>query len=75
MAEDRCLLIEHGVHLVFSDQWARNILNEMMRTEKKMVWRIATTSKIPVASGLAEEEKFTFQRKIQELVIWHKISN
>ena len=44
-----------------------------MQTEKKMVRRIVTTSKIPVASGLLKEEKFTFQRKIQELVTWHKI--
>ena len=69
------LLIEYEVYLAFSVQWARNILNEMMRTEKKMVRRIATTSKIPVTPGLTEEEKFMFQRKIQELVIWHKISN
>ena len=39
-----------------------------------MVRRIATTSKVPVAPGLTEEEKFTFQRKIQEFVTWHKIS-
>ena len=37
MAEDRCLLTEYGGHLVFSDQWARNTLNEIMQTEKKMV--------------------------------------
>ena len=73
MAEDRCLLAEYGGHLAFSDQWARNILNEIMWTEKKMVWRIATTSKAPVAPSLLKEEKFTFQRKIQELVTWHKI--
>ena len=39
VANDRCL----------SKQWARNISNEIMRTEKKMVRRMATTSKIPVA--------------------------
>ena len=48
----------------FSDQWARNILNKIMWTEKKMVRGIATTSKVPVAPGLLKEEKFTFQRKI-----------
>ena len=67
MVEDRCLLIEYGGHLAFSDQWARNILN-IMRTEKKMVRRKATTSWVPVALDLLKEEKFTFQRKIQELV-------
>ena len=44
-----------------------------MRTEKKMFGRMATTSKVPVASGLLKDEKFTFQRKIQKLVPWHKI--
>ena len=68
MAEDRRLLTEYGGHFVFSDQWARNILNQIMRTEKKIVRRIATISKVPVAPGLLKEEKFTFQRKIQELV-------
>ena len=74
MAEDRCLLTESGSHLAFSDQWARKILNEIMRTEKKMVRRIITTLKVPFAPGLLKEEKFTFQRKIQELVTWYKIS-
>ena len=60
MAEDRCLLTEYGGHLAFSDQQARNILNEIIRTEKKMVRKIATSSKVPVAPGLFKEEKFTF---------------
>ena len=73
MAEDRCLLTEYGGHLVFSDQWARNTLNEIMQTEKKMVRRIATTTKVPVAPGLLKQERFSFQRKIRELVTWHRI--
>ena len=48
-------------------------LNKIIWTEKKMVRRIATTSKVLGALGLLKEEKFTFQRKIQELVTWHKI--
>ena len=44
-----------------------------MWTDKKMVRRIATTSKVPGAPCLLKEEKFTFQRKIQELITWHKI--
>ena len=52
MAEDRCLLTEYGEHLAFSNQWARNILKEIMRTEKMMVRRITTTSKVPIALGL-----------------------
>ena len=67
------MLTEYGDHLAFSDQWAKKILNEIMPTEKKMVRRITTTSKLPVAPGLLKETKFTFQRKIQELVTWHKI--
>ena len=73
VVQDRCLLTEYGGHLVFSDQWVRNILNEIMQTEKNMVRKIATTSKVPVSPGMLKEEKFTFQRKIQELVTWHKI--
>ena len=60
MAEDRCLLTEYGGHLAFSDQQARNILNEIIRTEKKMVRKIVTSSKVPVAPGLFKEEKFIF---------------
>ena len=30
MAEDQSLFTEYGGHLAFSDQWARNILNEIM---------------------------------------------
>ena len=73
MAEDRCLLTKYGGNLVFSDQWARNTLNEIMQTEKKMVRRIATTTKVPVAPGLLKQERFSFQRKIRELVTWHRI--
>ena len=42
MAKCQCLLTQNGGHLVFRDQWAKNILNEIMRTEKKMVITIAT---------------------------------
>ena len=40
-----------------------------MPTEKKMVRRIATTSKVPVAPGLLKEEKLIFQGKIQNLLL------
>ena len=72
MVENRCLLTEYEGY-AFIGQWASIILNEIMRTGKKMVRRIATTSKVPVAPGLLKEEKFTFQRKTQELATWHKI--
>ena len=68
MAEDRYLLTEYGGHLAYRDQWVRSVLTEIMWTEKKMVRRIAATTKVPVAPGLLKEEMFTFQRKTQELV-------
>ena len=67
------LLVENGGHLSFSDSWARNIHNEVERNGKKMKRRMATTSKIPVAPALLEEEKYTFQRNIITLVKNHKI--
>ena len=30
VAEDQCLLTEHGGDLVLSDQWAKNKLNELL---------------------------------------------
>ena len=38
-----------------------------------MVRRMATTSKVPIAPGLLREEKYTFQKKISDLVKWHNI--
>ena len=49
------------------EQVERIIMNDIMR--KEMAEWIATTSKIPVAPDLLKEEKFTFQRKIHELLI------
>ena len=37
VANDRTMLVEHGGHLKFTDNWARNVLNEVQRSEKKMV--------------------------------------
>ena len=68
VANDRTMLVEHGEHLKFTDNWAKNILNKVQRSEKKMVKQMATTSKIPIAPGLPKEEQLTFQRKIQTLI-------
>ena len=68
VANDRTMLVEHGEQLKFTDNWAKNVLNEVQRSEKKMVKRMATTSKIPIAPGLPKEEQLTFQRKIQTLI-------
>ena len=67
------MLVEHEVHLQFTDNWARNVLNEVQRSEKKMIKWMATTSKIPVAPGLLKEEQLTFQQKIQALIKWYDI--
>ena len=47
VANDRTMLVVTGGHLKFTDNWARNVLNKVQRSEKKMVKRTATTSKIP----------------------------
>ena len=73
VANDRTMLVEHEGNLKFTDNWARNILNEVRRSEKKMVNRMAATSKISIAPGLLKEEQLTFQRKIQALIKWHDI--
>ena len=69
----RHLLTGYRNYLAFIDQWASIILKEIMWTENRMVRRIATISKVPVAPGLLKEKKFKFQRKIQELVTMYKI--
>ena len=38
-----------------------------------MVRQMATTSKVPIAPRLLREEKYTFQKKISDLVKWHNI--
>ena len=40
---------------------------------KKMVRRIATTAKIPIAPYLLSEVKLDFQRKFKSLKAWHNI--
>ena len=39
VANDRTMMVEHGGHLQFTDNWAGNVLNEVQRSEKKMVKR------------------------------------
>ena len=31
VADNRTMLVEHGEHLKFTDNWARNFLNEVQR--------------------------------------------
>ena len=74
VGNDRKMLLEHGGHLKFTNKWARNVLNEVQRSEKKMVKRMATTWKIPIAPELLKEDQLTFQQTIQALIKWHDIS-
>ena len=68
------MLVKHGGNFIFTVYWARNFLNEITRSERKMVRRMATASKIPIAPGLLKEEQFRFQREILALIKWHNIS-
>ena len=67
VVNNRAMLVEHGKHFKFIGNWARNVLNEVQRSGKKMVKRMATTSKISIAPGLLKEEQ-AFQRKIHTLI-------
>ena len=64
VADDRTILVEHGGHLKFTDNWARNVLNEVQRSEKKMVKEISTTTKIPIARRLLKKEQLRFKRRL-----------
>ena len=68
VANVRTMLVEHGGCLRFTNNMARNVLNESQQSETKMVTQMTTTSKIPIAPGLLKEEQLTFQPKIQALI-------
>ena len=57
VANDRTMLVEHGGHLNFTDNWVRNVLNEVQRSKKRTAKRMATTSKISISPGLLKEEQ------------------
>ena len=65
MANDRSLLVENGGYISLSNDWSRKILYRMEQNDKKMVRRMATTAKIPVAPGLLSEVKLDYQRKFK----------
>ena len=50
---DRPPLVEHIL----------NILDEVVRTYRKMVRQIATTSKVPIAPGILREENIPSKRE------------
>ena len=75
ISNDRTMLVENGGYLSLTNDWAINILYKMERDGKRMVRRMANTAKVPVASGLLDEVKLDFQRKIKVVQSWHDISD
>ena len=73
MSHDRTLLVEHGGYLCFSNDWARQILHKVMKDEKKMSSRIATTASLPIDPAILSEVKLDFQRKIKTAQETHNI--
>ena len=72
-ANDRSLLVENGGTLSLNMDWARQILYRMETRGEKLVRRMGTTAKIPVAPGILKEVKLDYQRKYQMLQIQHSI--
>jgi len=73
LANDRRLLVENGGYISLSDDWARKILYRMIVEGRRMVRRMATTAKVPIAPGLLKEVKLDYQRKFKSLQAWHDI--
>ena len=72
-ANDRAMLVKHGGHLIFTVNSSRNVLNVITQSERQMVRRMATASKISIVLGLLREEQFIFQWKTQAFIKWHNI--
>ena len=70
IANYRSLLLENG-DIDLSTDWLRQVLYRFENLVQKMISRMATTAKIPVAPALLSETKLYFQRKIKELQAWH----
>ena len=60
------LLNEFGGGLELTENWARNVLKSMNWTKRK-----GTTRKVEPSKKFLEEEKFTFQRKISNVILDH----
>lgn len=48
VASDRTMLVEQGGHLTFTVNWAQNVLNVIIQSERKMVRRMTTTTEIHI---------------------------
>lgn len=42
------MLVEQGGHLTFTVNWAQNVLNVIIQSERKMVRRMTTTTEIHI---------------------------
>ena len=73
LANDRSPLAENGGIIQLNQDWARQILYRTEAGGEKLVRRMATTTKIPVAPALIAEIKLHYQRKYKALQTWHDI--
>ena len=67
-ANDPKLLTEYGGSITLTENWARGLLSSMNWVKRK-----GTTGKIEPSAQFLQEEKFTFQRQISEIVDRHNI--
>ena len=61
------LLVENGGSVRLNKDWARQVLYRMESKGEKMVRRMGTTSKIPVAPAFLNETKLGYQRRYKSL--------
>ena len=73
IANDRSLLLGNGGYIDLSTDWSRQVLYRFEKLGRKMISRMATTAKIPIAPALLSETKLDFQRKVKELKAWYEI--
>ena len=62
------LLKEFGGGLELTKDWTRNVLKSMNWTKRK-----GTTRKVELSKKFLKEEKFTFQRKISNVILDHDV--
>ena len=62
------MLKEFGGGLELTENWARNVLKSMNWTKRK-----GTTGKVGSSKKFYEKEKFTFQRKISNVILDHGV--
>ena len=62
------MLKEFGGGLELTENWACNVLKSMNWTKRK-----GTTGKVEPSKEFLEEEKFSFQRKISNVILGHDV--